>query len=141
MLDFYDFLGDVWLCHSEGGICYNHTAFVSSKCVFQTLTDEGRHTGSKESPLLSHLRNPVRYRLSYSVFVGIRVCLTCCRPFLTAFSGFLLLWGLFFIVCDILIYGFEYIFLEKDRYSKNCRTFKFVDLILLEIFSNQQATL
>ncbi|KAI5062137.1 hypothetical protein GOP47_0022676 [Adiantum capillus-veneris] len=27
MLDMYDFLGDVWLCHSFGGICYNFTAF------------------------------------------------------------------------------------------------------------------
>ncbi|KAL0540642.1 hypothetical protein IC582_020652 [Cucumis melo] len=27
MLDTYDFLGDVWLCHSFGGKCYNYTAF------------------------------------------------------------------------------------------------------------------
>lgn len=27
MLDMYDFRGDVWLCHSFGGICYNFTAF------------------------------------------------------------------------------------------------------------------
>eukprot|EP00249_Psilotum_nudum_P004828 c18314_g1_i1 orf=1-441(-) len=26
MLDMYDFLGDVWLCHSFGGVCYNFTA-------------------------------------------------------------------------------------------------------------------
>ncbi|MCO5557304.1 hypothetical protein L7F22_010865 [Adiantum nelumboides] len=34
MLDMYDFLGDVWLCHSFGGTCYNFTAFVSS-CSFE----------------------------------------------------------------------------------------------------------
>jgi hypothetical protein len=28
MLDMYDFLGDIWLCHSYGGVCYNYTAFV-----------------------------------------------------------------------------------------------------------------
>lgn len=27
MLDMYDFLGDIWLCHSFGGTCYNYTAF------------------------------------------------------------------------------------------------------------------
>ncbi|KAI5079639.1 hypothetical protein GOP47_0005118 [Adiantum capillus-veneris] len=27
MLDMYDFLGNVWLCHSYGGVCYNFTAF------------------------------------------------------------------------------------------------------------------
>ncbi|KAI4346701.1 hypothetical protein L6164_007574 [Bauhinia variegata] len=27
MLDTYDFNGDVWLCHSFGGKCYNYTAF------------------------------------------------------------------------------------------------------------------
>ncbi|XP_022990547.1 PI-PLC X domain-containing protein At5g67130 [Cucurbita maxima] len=27
MLDTYDFLGDVWLCHSFGGKCHNYTAF------------------------------------------------------------------------------------------------------------------
>ncbi|XP_059451812.1 PI-PLC X domain-containing protein At5g67130-like isoform X2 [Corylus avellana] len=27
MLDTYDFEGDVWLCHSSGGKCYDHTAF------------------------------------------------------------------------------------------------------------------
>lgn len=27
MLDMYDFMGDVWLCHSFGGQCYNFTAF------------------------------------------------------------------------------------------------------------------
>jgi hypothetical protein len=36
MLDFYDFLDDVWLCHSEGGICYNHTAFQPAS---QTLKE------------------------------------------------------------------------------------------------------
>lgn len=25
----YDFLNDVWLCHSAQGTCYNFTAFVS----------------------------------------------------------------------------------------------------------------
>lgn len=29
MLDTYDFKGDVWLCHSTGGKCYDFTAFVS----------------------------------------------------------------------------------------------------------------
>ncbi|KAH6558422.1 hypothetical protein KP509_1Z064900 [Ceratopteris richardii] len=28
MLDMYDFLDDVWLCHSLKGVCYNFTAFV-----------------------------------------------------------------------------------------------------------------
>eukprot|EP01018_Ginkgo_biloba_P013669 Gb_31703 [translate_table: standard] len=27
MLDMYEFMGDVWLCHSFGGQCYNFTAF------------------------------------------------------------------------------------------------------------------
>ncbi|MCO5575858.1 hypothetical protein L7F22_029663 [Adiantum nelumboides] len=27
MLDMYEFLGDIWLCHSFGGVCYNYTAF------------------------------------------------------------------------------------------------------------------
>ncbi|KAJ4716299.1 PI-PLC X domain-containing protein [Melia azedarach] len=27
MLDLYDFLNDIWLCHSFGGRCYNSTAF------------------------------------------------------------------------------------------------------------------
>ncbi|KAK9942066.1 hypothetical protein M0R45_007755 [Rubus argutus] len=27
MLDMYDYLGDIWLCHSFGGNCYNYTAF------------------------------------------------------------------------------------------------------------------
>jgi hypothetical protein len=36
MLDFYDFLDDVWLCHSEGWICYNHTAFQPAS---QTLNE------------------------------------------------------------------------------------------------------
>ncbi|EEF43672.1 phospholipase C, putative [Ricinus communis] len=27
MLDMYDFLNDIWLCHSFGGKCYNFTAF------------------------------------------------------------------------------------------------------------------
>ncbi|KAG4164840.1 hypothetical protein ERO13_A13G041300v2 [Gossypium hirsutum] len=27
MLDMYDFLNDVWLCHSFGGQCFNYTAF------------------------------------------------------------------------------------------------------------------
>ncbi|PIN06357.1 hypothetical protein CDL12_21079 [Handroanthus impetiginosus] len=27
MLDTYDFKGDIWLCHSFGGQCYNYTAF------------------------------------------------------------------------------------------------------------------
>eukprot|EP00252_Welwitschia_mirabilis_P015761 TRINITY_DN3495_c0_g1_i3.p1 TRINITY_DN3495_c0_g1~~TRINITY_DN3495_c0_g1_i3.p1 ORF type:complete len:368 (-),score=46.55 TRINITY_DN3495_c0_g1_i3:277-1380(-) len=27
MLDMYDFMGDIWLCHSFGGQCYNITAF------------------------------------------------------------------------------------------------------------------
>ena len=29
MLDTYDFKGDVWLCHSNGGKCNDFTAFVS----------------------------------------------------------------------------------------------------------------
>lgn len=31
MLDMYDFLNDIWLCHSDGGKCYNFTAFVSAE--------------------------------------------------------------------------------------------------------------
>ncbi|XP_050206605.1 PI-PLC X domain-containing protein At5g67130-like [Mercurialis annua] len=27
MLDMYDFMNDIWLCHSFGGKCYNYTAF------------------------------------------------------------------------------------------------------------------
>ncbi|XP_039020540.1 PI-PLC X domain-containing protein At5g67130-like [Hibiscus syriacus] len=27
MLDMYDFKGDIWLCHSSGGLCFTHTAF------------------------------------------------------------------------------------------------------------------
>lgn len=27
LLDMYDFMGDIWLCHSFGGVCYNFTAF------------------------------------------------------------------------------------------------------------------
>ncbi|KAH7374010.1 hypothetical protein KP509_17G083500 [Ceratopteris richardii] len=27
MLDMYDFMDDIWLCHSFGGVCYNFTAF------------------------------------------------------------------------------------------------------------------
>ncbi|KAJ6419870.1 hypothetical protein OIU84_029900 [Salix udensis] len=27
MLDMYDFMNDIWLCHSFGGTCYNYTAF------------------------------------------------------------------------------------------------------------------
>eukprot|EP00268_Persea_americana_P041155 TRINITY_DN40_c1_g1_i2.p1 TRINITY_DN40_c1_g1~~TRINITY_DN40_c1_g1_i2.p1 ORF type:complete len:126 (+),score=5.59 TRINITY_DN40_c1_g1_i2:122-499(+) len=29
MLDTYDFEGDVWLCHSLGGECYDFTAFMA----------------------------------------------------------------------------------------------------------------
>lgn len=32
MLDTYDFKGDVWLCHSSQGKCYDTTAFVSKLC-------------------------------------------------------------------------------------------------------------
>lgn len=28
MLDMYDFEGDIWLCHSFRGQCFNFTAFV-----------------------------------------------------------------------------------------------------------------
>lgn len=28
MLDMYDFNGDIWLCHSFRGQCFNFTAFV-----------------------------------------------------------------------------------------------------------------
>lgn len=30
MLDTYDFEGDIWLCHSFGGQCYDYTKFVPS---------------------------------------------------------------------------------------------------------------
>lgn len=43
MLDMYEFDGDIWLCHSFQGQCYNFTAFVSSIFMFwesYTSTEE-----------------------------------------------------------------------------------------------------
>jgi hypothetical protein len=37
MLDTYDFKGDVWLCHSNGGKCNDFTAFVSELDVAISL--------------------------------------------------------------------------------------------------------
>lgn len=37
MLDTYDFMNDIWLCHSFGGKCYNFTAFVSEKTLATSL--------------------------------------------------------------------------------------------------------
>ena len=37
MLDFYDFMGDIWLCHSFMGTCYNSTAFVGPAQFFFTI--------------------------------------------------------------------------------------------------------
>jgi hypothetical protein len=37
MLDMYEFDGDIWLCHSFQGQCYNFTAFVSSICMFEKV--------------------------------------------------------------------------------------------------------
>ncbi|EPS66598.1 hypothetical protein M569_08178 [Genlisea aurea] len=37
MLDMYDFLGDIWLCHSYGGNCYNYTAFQPAINVLKEI--------------------------------------------------------------------------------------------------------
>ncbi|KAM0946272.1 putative PLC-like phosphodiesterase, TIM beta/alpha-barrel domain superfamily [Dioscorea sansibarensis] len=37
MLDMYDFLNDVWLCHSFGGKCYNFTAFQPAINVLKEI--------------------------------------------------------------------------------------------------------
>ncbi|GAB2227332.1 hypothetical protein Droror1_Dr00009149 [Drosera rotundifolia] len=37
MLDMYDFLNDVWLCHSFGGKCYNVTAFQPAINVLREI--------------------------------------------------------------------------------------------------------
>ncbi|KAJ7551323.1 hypothetical protein O6H91_06G010400 [Diphasiastrum complanatum] len=37
MLDMYDFLNDVWLCHSFGGKCYNYTAFEPAINTLQEI--------------------------------------------------------------------------------------------------------
>ncbi|GAB2302505.1 hypothetical protein Dimus_036513 [Dionaea muscipula] len=37
MLDMYDFQGDVWLCHSFGGKCYNTTAFQPAINVLKEI--------------------------------------------------------------------------------------------------------
>ncbi|XP_038710042.1 PI-PLC X domain-containing protein At5g67130-like isoform X2 [Tripterygium wilfordii] len=37
MLDTYDFMNDIWLCHSTGGICYNFTAFQPAIKVFREI--------------------------------------------------------------------------------------------------------
>ncbi|CAO2814823.1 unnamed protein product [Amaranthus hypochondriacus] len=39
MLDMYDFNGDVWLCHSFGGQCYNNTAFKPAVEVLTEMQD------------------------------------------------------------------------------------------------------
>ncbi|KAI0526751.1 hypothetical protein KFK09_002342 [Dendrobium nobile] len=39
MLDMYDFLNDIWLCHSFGGNCYNFTAFQPAKNVLEEIKD------------------------------------------------------------------------------------------------------
>ncbi|CAA6660575.1 unnamed protein product [Spirodela intermedia] len=39
MLDMYDFEGDVWLCHSFGGNCYNFTAFQPAVNVLREVGD------------------------------------------------------------------------------------------------------
>lgn len=37
MLDMYDFLNDIWLCHSTGGKCYNFTAFQPAINVLKEI--------------------------------------------------------------------------------------------------------
>ncbi|XP_017697305.2 PI-PLC X domain-containing protein At5g67130-like isoform X2 [Phoenix dactylifera] len=37
MLDMYDFLNDIWLCHSFGGNCYNFTAFKPAIDVLKEI--------------------------------------------------------------------------------------------------------
>ncbi|XP_077240026.1 PI-PLC X domain-containing protein At5g67130-like [Tasmannia lanceolata] len=37
MLDMYDFLNDIWLCHSFGGQCYNATAFQPAINVLKEI--------------------------------------------------------------------------------------------------------
>ncbi|CAA6675399.1 unnamed protein product [Spirodela intermedia] len=37
MLDFYDFLGDIWLCHSIMGTCFNLTAFQPAVNVLREI--------------------------------------------------------------------------------------------------------
>jgi len=45
----YDFLNDVWLCHSAQGTCYNLTAFVSAwkvtlLCLIYNIYDVGHRS-------------------------------------------------------------------------------------------------
>ncbi|WVZ57278.1 hypothetical protein U9M48_007683 [Paspalum notatum var. saurae] len=42
MLDTYDFKGDVWLCHSDGGKCNDFTAFVSILNMLDSLRNPNR---------------------------------------------------------------------------------------------------
>ncbi|XP_038719487.1 PI-PLC X domain-containing protein At5g67130-like isoform X2 [Tripterygium wilfordii] len=37
MLDTYDFMNDIWLCHSTGGKCYNFTSFQPAIKVFKEI--------------------------------------------------------------------------------------------------------
>ncbi|KAJ6740337.1 PLC-LIKE PHOSPHODIESTERASES SUPERFAMILY PROTEIN [Salix purpurea] len=37
MLDMYDFMNDIWLCHSFGGTCYNYTAFQPAINVLKEI--------------------------------------------------------------------------------------------------------
>ncbi|KAJ7525135.1 hypothetical protein O6H91_17G037700 [Diphasiastrum complanatum] len=37
MLDMYDYLDDVWLCHSFGGTCYDYTAFQPAISTLQEI--------------------------------------------------------------------------------------------------------
>ncbi|XP_042506075.1 PI-PLC X domain-containing protein At5g67130-like [Macadamia integrifolia] len=37
MLDMYDFMNDIWLCHSYGGNCYNYTAFQPAINVLKEI--------------------------------------------------------------------------------------------------------
>ncbi|RWW12859.1 hypothetical protein GW17_00023455 [Ensete ventricosum] len=37
MLDMYDFENDIWLCHSNGGQCYNYTAFQPAIDVLKEI--------------------------------------------------------------------------------------------------------
>ncbi|KAK3169142.1 hypothetical protein Dsin_000046 [Dipteronia sinensis] len=37
MLDMYDFMDDIWLCHSFGGKCYNYTAFQPAVNVLKEV--------------------------------------------------------------------------------------------------------
>ncbi|KAL6841970.1 hypothetical protein ACP4OV_028482 [Aristida adscensionis] len=58
MLDVYDFRGDIWLCHSKGGRCFDFTAFVSDIALLSTPS--GRILCSREAVTERGLENGVQ---------------------------------------------------------------------------------